>query len=231
MSLHVKYNSSTDTWLTPPTIINSCGPFDLDPCTPIVMPWKTAEHRYTIAENGLIQKWFGRVWLNPPYSKCGPWMQKIAVHNNGIALLFTRTGTDYFKYFVWPICKGLLFIDKRLSHYNEDGSIGGSAKEYSVLIAHGKNNAKALEESGIRGRYQPMNQETIIVVGVSPTWFSVVKIAVDRAGDDELKEVYDLVERIAPDKIVKNQHWKAKVRQQIQEIRKSKSVYHGTGKI
>jgi uncharacterized protein YfkK (UPF0435 family) len=51
-----------------------------------------------------------------------------------------------------------------------------------------------------------------------------VKIVVDRCGDDELKPVYEMVERMALDKTIKNQHWKAKVRQQIQEIRKKRNV-------
>jgi len=31
-----------DEWLTPPDIIKALGPFDLDPCAPIVRPWPTA---------------------------------------------------------------------------------------------------------------------------------------------------------------------------------------------
>ena len=31
---------------------------------------------YTIADDGLKQPWFGRVWVNPPYSDVGPWVAK-----------------------------------------------------------------------------------------------------------------------------------------------------------
>jgi hypothetical protein len=56
----------SDVWLTPPSIIQALGRFDLDPCTPEIMPWVTAEKRFTKADDGLIQDWTGRVWLNPP---------------------------------------------------------------------------------------------------------------------------------------------------------------------
>jgi len=72
-----------------------------------------------------------------------------------------------------------------------------------------------------QGRHVQLTYTPIIIVGISPKWISVVSIAVKQFGDDELKPVYDMVERIAPDKVAKNQHWKAKVRQQIQLIRKN----------
>jgi hypothetical protein len=43
------FNTNTennDTWLTPPTIIQSLGEFDLDPCSPINRPWNTAKNHY-----------------------------------------------------------------------------------------------------------------------------------------------------------------------------------------
>lgn len=56
-------STSKQEWLTPPEIIQALGPFDLDPCAPIVRPWDTAQTYYTIDDNGLLKEWFGRVWL------------------------------------------------------------------------------------------------------------------------------------------------------------------------
>lgn len=42
LSAHQK-NGGHDEWLTPPEILLALGPFDLDPCAPIVRPWETAD--------------------------------------------------------------------------------------------------------------------------------------------------------------------------------------------
>lgn len=85
---HHKYKGGTDVWLTPPSIIKSLGEFDLDPCAPENRPWDTAKHHYTEADDGLSKPWFGRVWLNPPYSRdiIGLWMERMAEVGNGISL-------------------------------------------------------------------------------------------------------------------------------------------------
>jgi len=44
-------------------------------------------------------------------------------------------------------------------------------------------------------------------------------MAARQFGDKELKPIYDMVERIAPQKIAKNPNWRAKVRQKIQAYR------------
>ena len=67
MGSHQSIKMQKDEWLTPPDLLEKLGTFDLDPCSPIVRPWDTAKHHYTIHDDGLSQTWFGRVWCNPPY--------------------------------------------------------------------------------------------------------------------------------------------------------------------
>jgi len=68
-----------DEWLTPPQIIKTVGPFDLDPCAPINRPWEMAANHYTVIDNGLNMPWAGRVWCNPPYgTQTGLWLAKRA---------------------------------------------------------------------------------------------------------------------------------------------------------
>lgn len=94
--------SGTDVWLTPPAIIKSLGEFDLDPCASIDRPWDTAKKHYTIEDNGLAQKWNGRVWCNPPYGPgMAPFLKKMVEHGNGISLIFARTETKAFFDYVW----------------------------------------------------------------------------------------------------------------------------------
>jgi hypothetical protein len=142
-----------DEWLTPPEILAALGPFDLDPCAPINRPWKMAKKHYTIEDSGLMQPWHGRVWLNPPYgSQTGVWLQRLADHGNGIALIFARTETDMFFQYVWPKADAILFIQGRLYFHHVDGERAkANSGAPSVLIAYGSNNVQSLKDSNIKG--------------------------------------------------------------------------------
>lgn len=61
--------NASDEWYTPREIIEALGEFDLDPCAPMHPLWPTAKIMYNKQDNGLVQNWGGRIWLNPPYSK------------------------------------------------------------------------------------------------------------------------------------------------------------------
>ena len=144
----------SDSWLTPPAILNALGSFDLDPCAaPEPKPWPTAVRHFTLPTDGLAQPWAGRVWLNPPYgNETGTWLEKLADHGNGIALIFARTETAMFCRQVWDRADGLLFLEGRL-HYHwpsgERAKFNGGAP--SVLVAYGRENVRALADSGLRG--------------------------------------------------------------------------------
>lgn len=140
---------SKDEWLTPPAIVQQLGPFDLDPCSPVVRPWDTAKTHFDVHVDGLKQPWFGRVWLNPPYGdQTFLWLKKLADHGNGIALIFARTETRGFHEQVWQRADALLFLKGRLKFFHVDGSQGGAANAPSVLIAYGQENARRLVEFG-----------------------------------------------------------------------------------
>lgn len=53
--------NTTDVWLTPPELINSLCVFDLDPCCPNNLTWKTAKNFYSLenGEDGLLLDWWG----------------------------------------------------------------------------------------------------------------------------------------------------------------------------
>lgn len=113
-------------WLTPPIIIKTFGPFDLDPCAPIKRPWPTASKHFTIEDNGLLKPWEGFVFCNPPYgAKTGDWLKRCAEHNNCLVLIFARTETEAFQKWVWPRAKSLFFIKGRLSFFHVTGKMGG----------------------------------------------------------------------------------------------------------
>lgn len=225
---HQSRKMASDSWLTPPEIIQALGSFDLDPCTPDTMPWTTATSRYTKKDNGLLQAWFGRVWLNPPFGdQASDWMRRMVRHGNGIALLHARTETErlFFSY-VWPFCDSILFIRGRLFFYTPEGVRSrANAGAPSCLISYGKNNIEPLLYSGIPGKHLYVNTTPMIIIGVSPSWISVVRIAVRDLGDKEMQPIYSFIERFAPDKVRKNPNWKPKVRQKIQLLRKEAYLF------
>ncbi len=162
-----------DEWLTPPYILAALGPFDLDPCAPIVRPWPTAAWHFTLKDDGLKQPWNGRVWLNPPYGPppiVGPWLRRAVEHNEGTALIFARTETELFFETVWNKATAMLFLRGRLSfHVSEDSwferkgkppifvragdAAPANAGAPSCLVAYGPRDADILECCALDGQF------------------------------------------------------------------------------
>ncbi len=80
---------TSDDVYTPAWVFERLGvTFDLDVASPPGgIPWVPAERFYTQADDGLAQPWHGRVWMNPPYSQCTPWVDRFLAHGDGVALL------------------------------------------------------------------------------------------------------------------------------------------------
>lgn len=151
---HESAVGGTDEWLTPPDLLTALGRFDLDPCAPIERPWPTAERHYTIENDGLRQKWHGRVWCNPPYAHVWKWLARLADHGTGTALIFARTETAGFHSQVWQKATALLFLKGRLHFYHRDGCRAkGNAGAPSVLVAYGAEDARVLANTTIAGHY------------------------------------------------------------------------------
>lgn len=158
--IHTKPNRGlSNDWLTPPEIIHALGEFDLDPCGHESKFCVTADQIYFPPEDGLSFKWWGRVWLNPPYgNELKTWIKRLVEHGNGIALVPARTEVEsWFWPFVWEKADAILFLKGRLYFLRPDGTREGNAGHGSVLAAYGKANVKALKRSGIHGRLV-MNQ-------------------------------------------------------------------------
>ena len=150
------FNPNTENsqeWLTPPEIVKAVGPFDLDPCSPIVRPWDTAEKHLTINDDGLENDWHKRVWLNPPYgNQTFKWVKKLADHGSGIALIFARTETIGFHEQVWQRAHSVFFFKGRLRFYRPDGNIGKqTAGAPSCLVSYSEFDTQEIRESSLSG--------------------------------------------------------------------------------
>jgi hypothetical protein len=163
-------------WYTPPVVFDALsrgaeralelglttrysGPrltFDLDPASPPGgLRWIPAARFYAKADDGLSQKWHGRVWLNPPYGAQGvAWLRRMVEHGCGIALVFARTDTAWWHEVV-PTATAVCFLKGRLSFVNEDGVPGhfnGGAP--SALLAWGEYEAACVACSGLGLTYR-----------------------------------------------------------------------------
>ncbi|HEX7313260.1 MAG TPA: DNA N-6-adenine-methyltransferase [Pyrinomonadaceae bacterium] len=137
-------------WCSPPEIVSALGPFDLDPCAPVVPPFKLAETTFNVLTDGLKREWprDAFVWLNPPYDvNLTAWLKRLYEHpGGGIALIFARTDTRYFESYVWT-ADAILFT-KRLTFYHVDGrKAERNAGAPSVLAAYGQKAVVRLRES------------------------------------------------------------------------------------
>jgi len=157
-------HNRTNEWYTPREIFEPLGSFDLDPCAPLRPLWDIAKHNYTIEDNGLAKEWFGRVWLNPPYEQpyITQFVEKMALHGNGIALLFNRCDNRMFHEVIFPTADSLFFLRDRISFYHPDGTKGDRPGCGSILISWGEENTESVLKSGhIGSLFRCMNKREI----------------------------------------------------------------------
>lgn len=127
--MNVHFSSRTSEWYTPPNIIRHVqqlfGQIDLDPCSNSKEePNIPATEHFIIEDDGLIQSWHGRVYMNPPYGrKISAWIKKLISEyregkvTEGLALVPSRTDTAWFRELRdFPRC----FISGRLEFSNPE---------------------------------------------------------------------------------------------------------------
>jgi hypothetical protein len=101
------------------------------------VPWVPADRFYSARENGLMQKWTGRVWLNPPYGEPGvAFIDRMVAHGDGMLLVPARTETRVFQRAA-AAADVVVFLRDRLHFIREDG-FQGRAGFASALLAFGR---------------------------------------------------------------------------------------------
>lgn len=144
----VHFSSKSPEWYTPEHIIEGAekamGGIDLDPCADSERAVPATYH-YTKEDDGLAQKWSGRVYMNPPYgSAIGEWVRKLKEEyergevEEAIALVPARTDTEWFSVLrMYP----RLFVKGRLKFSQHQNS----APFPSCLFYFGDNGQKFVE--------------------------------------------------------------------------------------
>ena len=114
--------SGSDYWGTPQDIFDELDKefdFDLDPCCDERRPLKKDMIGYGEKVDGLKCKWFGSVFVNPPYTKnqSDQWVHKCYLERNNckaiVLLIPARTDTKRFHDYIYGIAE-LRFIKGRL---------------------------------------------------------------------------------------------------------------------
>ena len=86
--------TTSDDYYTPAWVFKTIDlRFDLDVAAPPGgAPHVPCQTYFTMQDDGLLQPWHGRVWMNPPFSKTQPWIEKWLEHGHGIALVPSSNG-------------------------------------------------------------------------------------------------------------------------------------------
>ena len=148
---HQKTIGKSQVRLTPKRFIDALGPFGLDPCAANPRPWDCAARNYTVL--GLDAPWEGVVGLNPPFDRrqVGRWVERLAQHGQGIALLHARTETAWFKP-VWRSASAIQFLDRRIAFCDSQGvEAKANSGAPPVLCAFGADCAERLFLANLGG--------------------------------------------------------------------------------
>lgn len=163
MKAHQSTVGKSDTWLTPPEIINALGYFDVDPCAADLprgtkLPWPMAGVNVAPPCDGLSDEWWRtlpgfrkpRIWCNPPFNRYQrpKWMRKMAEHGNGIMLIPAATETKAFFDYVWAKADAVCFVRGRPHFHYVDGTRAAANCGCSIaLVAYGRDNARVLAKA------------------------------------------------------------------------------------
>jgi len=126
---------ASDGWYTPPHLIAAArlvlGAIDVDPATcAAAQAVVQAATWYTEVENGLIQVWRGRLWLNPPYSAPTAWTDKALGHYRAgdvpAALILTNSYTETGWWQRLATAGTMLFFAGRQQFWHPDKASGSN---------------------------------------------------------------------------------------------------------
>ena len=132
---------TSDDYYTPRWIFDALGlHFDLDVASPPHPTEVPCDRYFTQEDDGLAQPWEGRVWMNPPYSKPGPLVQRWLDHGNGVALLPTSKSKWWNA--LWDTNVSIVMLPPDLTF------LGGKIFMPAALVAIGSENVRALAAFG-----------------------------------------------------------------------------------
>jgi len=137
------FPSAKDDWATPADLfaaLNNRFSFDLDPCASVENA--KCSRFFTREDDGLLQLWHGRVFMNPPYGRVlGDWVKKayqeVAAGRAGVAvaLIPARTDTGYWHDYVMQASEVILLRGRvHHDHAGHDGPAHNAPFPSAVVV-------------------------------------------------------------------------------------------------
>ena len=140
---------ANDNWFTPPYILQAVrdvlGQIDLDPASCEAAQCRVqASAYYTIMDDALNQPWWGRIFMNPPYSrgKIGKFVEKLLVElasgrvTEAIVLVNGSTDTQWFRRAARASAM-MCFTEGRIEFLTPDGEAPGSPTQGQCFLYFG----------------------------------------------------------------------------------------------
>ena len=116
----IMVSSKTNEWATPQSLydeLNQEFQFTLDPCA--TKKNHKCDKYYTIQDDGLLKRWEGVVFMNPPYGgNTKAWIQKAYQESlKGavvVCLIVSATDRSYWHDYIFPYAAQIRFLRGRL---------------------------------------------------------------------------------------------------------------------
>jgi hypothetical protein len=130
------------------------GSIDLDPASSELANVTIQAHQFfTIEDNGLIKKWNGNIWLNPPYAQ--PFVQQFCdlvsekydskEISQACVLVNNATETAFFQRMM-KSASAICFPSGRIKFIDVDGNASGAPLQGQAILYFGNNQNEFIKQ-------------------------------------------------------------------------------------
>lgn len=156
---HRNIASGNFEWYTPASWIDGArivmGGIDLDPATSLIANQTVqADRIFTIEDDGLLEDWHGRVWLNPPYARrvIDRWVDKLIREylsrrcTEYMALVNNCTETGWGQRLM-EHSEAICFIKGRIRFEQPNGASDSKAPLQGQMLCYGGPNVQRFRQT------------------------------------------------------------------------------------